>query len=176
MTGKKRKPTATINPTASRLTQTLATTSRVAYLVQVGHKLEQRIIWEMLQGEFALARVARVGLAEHSMAVTWDDLKSTSGKSHAVIGVPLTEATFDTSKLISCQKAEGFRYLSRLERGPNIGLDVGTSRGGPDICLHVLNPAEDLLVGEAMQGPWSKAGADPVANCFAVTRLAKDAS
>ena len=44
------------------------------------------------------------------------------------------------------------RYLARLERRPDVGLNVRFRGRGPDALLHVLDPAEDLLVGEAVKG------------------------
>lgn len=44
-------------------------------LVDVGNQLEQRIVWQVLQGELALASVARIGLTQDSVTVARNDLK-----------------------------------------------------------------------------------------------------
>lgn len=44
------------------------------HVVQLGHQLEERIIGKVLQGELALAGVARIGLAQDSVTVPGDHL------------------------------------------------------------------------------------------------------
>ena len=50
------------------------------HLVDGVHDLEQRIVGQVLHSELALALVARISLAQHSVAVpvVWDDLESAS--------------------------------------------------------------------------------------------------
>lgn len=45
-------------------------------LVDVGHQLEQGIVWQMLQGELALASVTRIGLSQNGVTVARNNLKS----------------------------------------------------------------------------------------------------
>lgn len=45
------------------------------HLVDLGDKLEQLIVGQMLEGELSLAGVTRIGLAEHSMAVAGHNLE-----------------------------------------------------------------------------------------------------
>lgn len=45
------------------------------HLVDLRHQLEQLVFGQVLQGELALAGVAGIGLTEHSMTITRNDLK-----------------------------------------------------------------------------------------------------
>lgn len=83
-------------------------------LVDLGDKLEHRIIWQMLLRELALRDVARVGLAQDGVAIAGNDLAS-------------------------------------LERAPEVVLDGLVGQIIADRLLHLLQPVEDFLVGEAVQ-------------------------
>ena len=45
-------------------------------LVDLTDQLEQWVLGEMLQGEFSLGSVSRIGLSENGVTVTWDDLST----------------------------------------------------------------------------------------------------
>lgn len=45
------------------------------HLVDLGDKLEQLIVGQMLEGELSLAGITRIGLAEHSMAIAGHNLE-----------------------------------------------------------------------------------------------------
>lgn len=45
-------------------------------LVDLTDELEKRVLGEMLQGEFSLSSVSRIGLSEDGVTVTWDDLST----------------------------------------------------------------------------------------------------
>ena len=45
-------------------------------LVNLSNKLEQWVIGQVLQGEFSLSSVSRIGLSEDGMSVTWNDLST----------------------------------------------------------------------------------------------------
>ena len=45
-------------------------------LVDLTDELEERVLGEVLQGEFSLSSVSRIGLSENGVTVTWDDLST----------------------------------------------------------------------------------------------------
>ena len=45
-------------------------------LVDLTDELEERVLGEMLQGEFSLSSVSRIGLSEDGVTVTWYDLST----------------------------------------------------------------------------------------------------
>lgn len=83
-------------------------------LVDVADELEQRVVGQMLEGELALASVARIGLAEDSVSVAGND-------------------------------------LSRLEGLPDEVLDFVLVGVVSELAAQLLQPHEDLLVGQAVQ-------------------------
>lgn len=54
-------------------------------LVDVADELEQRVVGQMLEGELALASVARIGLAEDSVSVSGNDLSGLEGLPDEVL-------------------------------------------------------------------------------------------
>eukprot|EP00049_Salpingoeca_infusionum_P000692 m.41706 g.41706 ORF g.41706 m.41706 type:complete len:323 (+) comp10604_c0_seq1:238-1206(+) len=61
-------------------------------LVQLAHKVEELVVWQVLQGKLTLARVSWVSLTKDGMAVTWDNvtaLKSIPDKLVKVITSPV---------------------------------------------------------------------------------------
>ena len=54
-------------------------------LVDLGNQLEEFIVGQMLEGELALAGVAGIGLTEHSVTVTGNDLAGLEGLPDVVL-------------------------------------------------------------------------------------------
>lgn len=48
-------------------------------LVDLRDKLEHRVLWQFSKTEFSLRHVSRIGLSEHSVAVTWNDAATVQG-------------------------------------------------------------------------------------------------
>jgi hypothetical protein len=64
-------------------------------LVNLGNELEHWVIWEMLLCELALGNVAGVGLAENSVAVTWNDLAGLKGGPEIFLDLLVREIRAD---------------------------------------------------------------------------------
>lgn len=45
----------------------------------IGHHLEQRVMWQMLQRKLALAYVPPVRLAQHGVPKSWDNFAAVKG-------------------------------------------------------------------------------------------------
>ena len=85
-------------------------------LVHLADELEHGVVGQVLEGELALGDVARVRLAEHSVAVAGD-------------------------------------HTAGLEGVPQVFLDVLVAQVRADGFLHLLQPVQHFLVGEAVEGP-----------------------
>ena len=48
-------------------------------VVNLSHKLKHLVVWQMLQGEFTLGGVTRVGLPENGMSITGNNLTTFKG-------------------------------------------------------------------------------------------------
>ena len=65
-------------------------------LVDLGDELEHGVVREVLLGKLALRNVARIGLAEHSVAVTWNDTAAVEGVPEVLLDVLIGEIISDS--------------------------------------------------------------------------------
>jgi len=65
-------------------------------LVDLRDELEHRIVWHLSQTKFSLRHVSRIGLSEHSVAVTWNDTATVQGLPEVVLDLLVAQITTNT--------------------------------------------------------------------------------
>lgn len=76
------------------------------YLIQLADQTEKRVIWKVLLSKFPLASVAWVSLAQHCMAISWDNLQNPC----LVILPPWDAMATSTCPLFSVLQIKSFNF------------------------------------------------------------------
>ena len=98
-------------------------------LVDLTDELEERVLGEMLQSEFSLSSVSRIGLSEDGVTVTWDDLSTLQCRPN-VLGDLLVGSIFTD---LGSHLLDPSEDLLVSETGYQLGLMFGQldrTRGG----------------------------------------------
>jgi len=144
-------------------------------LVNLGDELEHWVFWELLKSERALRNVARIGLTEHSVTVTWNDTAAVEGVPEVLLDVLIRKVISNgllhlsepvenllvgqsverTSKTLeTSRERQEWGGESRADQVSGVGTDVSTFVIGVDdeVESHEVNKvlvlAETELVGE----------------------------
>ena len=105
-------------------------------VVNLAYELEHGVIWEMLEREFTLGHVSRVGLSEDGVAVSGDDLAGIEGIPEVLFDVLIGEVV--TNRLLHGREPVQDLLVSKTVEGPSKTVQAGGkgehrgAESGPD--------------------------------------------
>mmetsp|Transcript_26202 Transcript_26202/g.84300 ORF Transcript_26202/g.84300 Transcript_26202/m.84300 type:complete len:345 (+) Transcript_26202:92-1126(+) len=122
-------------------------------LVDGGHDVEQRVVGQVLEGELALSRVARVRLAQHGVAVARDDLARVQRRPRELAdGVLVDSGALGLELGLQVQDPAQHLLVGQSVQGASQGVhassegEVGVGQRGADQVGGVRGSVATLVV------------------------------